>query len=146
MTNPVSFLRMFPALPLNPVLRRKLAGTEHLLDALRMAAEPGAQHLTGTPHASGYRDKLGALAAEIADVSAEAEQLREVIREQETAVTAFIAEIPDVHTRMIFQLRFLRGMTWRDVADAVGGKNTAHNVRNICYRYFRRNIRDGEKS
>ena len=71
-------------------LRRQLAKAERLKAALEVAAEPGAQVLSGLPHAPGYGDKLGDLAAEIADMSAEIERLRKAIRLQEPEISAFI--------------------------------------------------------
>ena len=119
-------------------LRRQLAKTERLRESLRSAAEPGAQAITGMPHAPGYQNKLGDLAAEIADLSNEIELLQERIREQEAEIAGFINSIWDVQTRTIFRLRFLRGMGWGDIARAVGGGNTAESVRGIVKRYARR--------
>lgn len=119
-------------------LRRELAKAERLRENLRTAAEPGAQALTGLPHVPGWRDKLGDLAAEIADVSGEIERLRARIREQEPDISAFIHSIWDGQTRTIFHLRFLRGLGWGDIARAVGGGNTAGSVRIICHRYLKK--------
>ena len=119
-------------------LRRELAKALQLRESLRTAAEPGAQVITGLPHAPGYRDTLGNLVAEIDDASKEIDRLRECIHCQEAEISAFINSIWDVQTRTIFRLRFLRGMGWGEVARAVGGKNTASSVKNICYRYMKK--------
>ena len=117
-------------------LRRRLAKAGEIKAALEIAAEPGAQNLTGMPHPPGYGDKLGDLAAEIADVSREMEELRVRIQRQEPEIISFISAIPDGRTRLIFRLRFLRCMTWTEVAKAVGGKNTNSGVRKTCFRYL----------
>ena len=119
-------------------LRRQLAKTERLRESLRSAAEPGAQVLTGMPHAPGYQNKLGDLAAEIADLSNEIARLRAYIREREPEIADFINSIWDGQTRTIFRLRFLRGMGWGDIARAAGGGNTAGSVRIICHRYLKK--------
>ena len=119
-------------------LRRELAKAQQIRESLRTAAEPGAQAITGMPHAPGYRDKLGDLAAEIADISNEIERLQERIREQEPEISDFINSIWDGQTRMIFRLRFLRGMGWADIARAVGGGNTAGSVKSVYYRYTKK--------
>lgn len=118
-------------------LRRRLAKAENLLAALRTAAEPSAQVITGMPHAPGYRNKLGDLAAEIADVSAEIEHTREIIRKQEPEIMSFISAIPDGYTRTVFRLRFLYGMGWRRTAATVDGGNTAMSIRQSVYRYLK---------
>ena len=50
------------------VLRERLARAKEMLASLQAAACPGAQVLTGMPHAPGVRDKVGDLAVEIADL------------------------------------------------------------------------------
>ena len=55
---------------------------------------------------------------------------------EKALVTAYITQIPDDQTRMIFRLRFLRGLTWSEVAALIGGRNTESAVKNICYRYL----------
>ena len=119
-------------------LRRQLAKAERLRESLRAAAEPGAQVLTGMPHAPGYQNKLCDLAAEIADLSNEIARLRAYIREREPEIADFINSIWDGQTRTIFRLRFLRGMGWGDIARAIGGGNTASSVRIICHRYLKK--------
>ena len=119
-------------------LRKELARVQTMRASLRIAAEPGAQVLTGTPHAPGYADKLGNLAAEIADVTAELERIQAAVRRQEPEVTAFINQIQDNQTRIIFRLRVLHAMSWSAIARAVGGKNTAHGIKNAYYRGLRK--------
>ena len=50
------------------VLRERLARAKEMLASLQAAACPGAQVLTGMPHAPGVSDKVGDLAVEIADL------------------------------------------------------------------------------
>ena len=117
-------------------LLQELAKAVRLRDSLRAAAEPGAQVLTGQPHAPGYQNKLGNLAAEIADVSRDIDKLNTRISVQEKAISAFVQAIGDPLARTVFTLRFLRGMAWGEVAAVVGGGNTPAAVSNICYRYM----------
>ncbi|MFQ8761811.1 MAG: hypothetical protein ACLSAF_22430 [Intestinimonas sp.] len=117
-------------------LREQLARDEEILESLRATACPGAQVLTGMPHATGVRDKVGDLAVEIADMKERIRYLREEIGQEESRVTAFISGIENDQTRMIFRLRFLRCLTWGEVAAVVGGRNTESSVKNTCYRYL----------
>lgn len=48
----------------------------------------------------------------------------------------FINSIPDILTRQIFYYRYLKCMTWFNVAIAVGGGNTHEGVRKIAERYL----------
>ena len=52
------------------VLRERLARAKEMLASLQAAACPGAQVLTGMPHAPGVSDKVGDLAVEIAEAFA----------------------------------------------------------------------------
>ena len=114
-------------------LRAQLAEVESMLQSLRCAASPGAQALTGMPHATGVRDKVGDLAVEIATMADEADRLRQEIGQQEGAVRAYI---PDPRTRTIFRLRFIRGLMWCEVAAILGGGNSTYGVKSACYRYL----------
>lgn len=117
-------------------LRERLARDEEMLRALEATACPGAQILTGMPHVQGVRDKVGDLAAEIADMKERIRYLRGEIAQEEERLTGFIASIKNDQTRMIFRLRFLRCLTWGEVATVIGGRNTEAAVKNVCYRYL----------
>lgn len=118
-------------------LKRQLAAALELLASLEAAAAPGIQHLDGTPHAAGVRDPVGSLAAEIADVKAKVGELETVVSRSEAAVLDYIAGIKDSRVRQIFHLRFIRGMTWKEVAVAVGWI-TESGAKAVCYRYIAR--------
>ncbi|MCM1439175.1 MAG: DUF1492 domain-containing protein [Roseburia sp.] len=117
-------------------LMEQLRKDEEMMDALRTAACPGAQVLTGMPHAPGVRDKVGDLAVEIADLQSDIDRLNEQIAAKQDEVQKFIATIANAQTRMVFRLRFLRGLTWEQVAVVLGGRNTEDGVKKICYRYL----------
>ena len=117
-------------------LRVQLAEVETMLQSLRCAASPGAQALTGMPHATGVRDKVGDLAVEIATMADEVDRLRQEIGQQEGEVQAYIAAIPDPRTQTIFRLRFIRGLMWCEVAAILGGGNSTYGVKSACYRYL----------
>lgn len=117
-------------------LRERLERDEEILESFRAAACPGAQVLTGMPHAPGIRDKVGDLAVEIADMEERIRFLREEIAQEESAVSEFINAIENDQTRMVFRLRFLRCLTWGEVAAVIGGRNTEAGVRMVCYRYL----------
>ena len=117
-------------------LRERLEMDIELLSSLEAAACPGAQVLTGMPHVPGVRDKVGDLAIEIADLRARIHYLETEIRAEEQEVLRFIAAIPDEQLRIIFRLRFIRGLTWGEVAAVVGGRNTDDGVKTSAYRYL----------
>lgn len=119
-------------------LKKRLAATLELLASLEYAASPAAPRLDGMPHTPGFRDHVGELAAEIADVKTEIGRLEAEITRSEDSILVYIATIEDIQIRMIFRLRFIRGMSWKDVAAAVGGGNTEGSVKKVCHRYIAR--------
>ena len=117
-------------------LRREVEMERQRLAALEERALPGAQRLSGLPGSSRGQDKLGNAAAEIADLRALVEQkLRRCLAEQQR-LEAYIAGIEDSFVRQIFTCRFVEGMSWRQVADKVGGRNTADGVRKLSKRFL----------
>lgn len=117
-------------------LRQRLEEARGLLTSLETGAGPRAQHLDGMPHAHGISDRTGNLAAEIADVKAVIDRLRAEVARSEEAAAAWIGSIDDMQTRMIFRLRYIRGLTWKEVAALIGG-NTGRSVRLRAYRYMK---------
>ena len=118
------------------VLRERLAKAKEMLVSLRAAACPGAQVLTGMPHVSGASDKVGDLSIEIADLEGRIQILMNELSKEEAKINLFISSIENDQTRMIFRLRFLRCLTWGEVAAIIGGNNSESAVKNICYRYL----------
>ena len=107
-----------------------------LLDRLYSKAAPGAQRLDGMPHGSGPADKVGDLATEIIFVKASIDELQEEIQQSETRIKAFIGTIPNAKTQLLFTLRFIRGLQWKEVADIMGKYQTVGNVSRMCYQYL----------
>ena len=48
----------------------------------------------------------------------------------------FIENVDDAQMRMILSLRFVNGLTWRQVAHSIGGGNTEDSVRKACQRFL----------
>ena len=117
-------------------LVEKLAKAEENLQALKDAAYPGAAVITGMPHTPGIKDKVGDLGTEIADMDARITFLEEKIKKSELRILPFIQSIEDDTTRLVFRLRFLRGLHWKEVAVVLRGNNTESGVKQMCYRYL----------
>lgn len=117
-------------------LKEELANAEQIIESLRAAAQPQAAKMTGMPHMSGVNDRVGDLAAEIVDTEKTIQSLNERITKTEKRVTAFISDIPDVQTRTVFRLRFIRSLTWKEVSSIMGRKYTVDSVKNRVYKYL----------
>lgn len=117
-------------------LRERLARDEQTLESLKAAVSPGGQVLTGMPHSTGVRDKVGDLAIEIADMQANVQKIKEKVAREEIKVNRFIETVEDEQIRTILRLRYLRCLTWNQVALVIGGRNTADGVKSTCYRFM----------
>lgn len=117
-------------------LHRRLERNREMLSSLYAAAGLGAQEMTGMPHAPGVSDQVSSLVIEIEDIKSRISHLESKCAQEQKKLEEYISTIKDDQTRMIFRLRFLHCMTWRQVADAIGGRNSANSVKLICHRYL----------
>lgn len=119
-------------------LRQQLEKHEDLLCELRHSAQAASHAPDGMPRAPGVSDKVGTLAIAIVDLEERIAYLKKTIAAEEGDISAWISGIDDPLTRQIFRLRFLCGLPWADVAQTVGGRNTASSVKMVCSRYLDR--------
>jgi hypothetical protein len=95
----------------------------------------GAQKVTGMPHGTGVSDKVGMLAAELADMSARIDYLQEQVNESAAPIREWTNTIEDEWTRMFFRYRYLYGYSWAEVAAEKKGLSE-EAVKMVCYRYL----------
>lgn len=50
----------------------------------------------------------------------------------------YMANIEDDYIRQLFFLRYVEGLSWKQVAAAAGGNNTAAGVKQACTRYIQK--------
>lgn len=95
-----------------------------------------ASSYDGMPHASGAGDKVAALAIKCAEQEEFVSLYEAQVRKSELTVKRFIDTIQDNRTNLIFYLRWICGYDWQEVANVIGGKNTASAVKCAAYRYL----------
>ena len=108
---------------------------ESLLD-LQEAAVPGAQVLTGMPHTPGVKDKVGDLAIEIADTKDEIKEMEVEVQAMGEEINTFIKAIPYVELRTIFRLRYVRFLSWEDIAEVFRWRLSESTLRRRTERYM----------
>ena len=119
-------------------LNREIENDQKRLEELeRLAGSPSSPDLSGMP--SGPHtptSKVERYAAEIVDLQAviAAKQIQCI--HERNRLERWISDIPDSLTRMVFQFRFVSGLSWVQVAFSVGGGISDSGVKNICYRYL----------
>lgn len=98
--------------------------------------------LTGMPHVPGAHDKLGEGVPELVDRKNELEERKKLYEAERNKLRSYIESVPDLHVRLIMQLRFLDLMSWQEVADFAEGKNSEDSVRMLVKRYLKREERE----
>ena len=76
--------------------------------------------------------------AEIVDIEHKIDLLEKEAEQTRETIVVFIDGIEDELLRIIFRLRFQRGLTWQEVADILGRKYTPEGVRTSAYRYLKK--------
>lgn len=118
-------------------LRREIEEDRCRLDELEaIAASPASPRYDGMPHAPGAGDGMARMAAEIVDLKAIISAKQQQCIHERNRLERYIADIPDSLTRQIFALRFVKGLSWWQVAARVGGNNTGDGVRMRVNRYL----------
>lgn len=105
---------------------------------LREQAESITPKYSDAPSGGGCSDKVGNAVATIAvyeDMLADAITRK---TEQAMKITEYILSIDDPQLRRIMYLRFIEHLSWRAIAERIGGGNTEDGVRKRCNRYVRK--------
>ena len=117
-------------------LSREIERDKRRLKELEALAEGTTQHLTGMPIAPGFGDKTARYAIEIMELKEIIEcNLRRYMIEY-NRLMRFISEVKDSQMRQILTLRYVNGMTWREVAQSIGGGNTEDGVKQAAHRFI----------
>lgn len=87
---------------------------------LEDAAMGGVQHITGMPRGSGTGDKVGRMAAMIADLRTQLDERRRECLDELMRLYGFIEGIEDSLTRQVMIYRYVDGMTWQKIAAELG--------------------------
>ena len=126
-------------------LNREIERDQERLEKLRASASaPGAPNYDGMPKNPSFENRLERYIAEIVDLEAIIQAKITQCLHERARLERYIAERPDSLTRQIFQLRFINGLTWVQIAFSVGGGNTEEGVRKRVYRYLEQENK-GEK-
>lgn len=59
------------------------------------------------------------------------------LEEKKENIDRFFDEIPSEYLRQIFKLKFVKALSWSQVARKIGGNNTKDSVKKTCYRYIK---------
>jgi DNA-directed RNA polymerase specialized sigma subunit len=113
---------------------------EEQIEILESMAERVNVQLSDMPHENFPNDRIGKLVAEITDLKDKLAETAMWCDEEHVKLTKFILKIKDLLAREILKYRYIDGLTWRQIANRIGG-NTEENVRKIHSRFLK-NLED----
>lgn len=95
--------------------------------------------LSGMPTAKSNSSRTERYALEIAELEEMINERRAKCIDELFMLEQWIGKIQDSRTRLIFTYRFMRKMSWQQVAYRIGGHETEDSVKKTCYRYLKEN-------
>lgn len=119
-------------------LTREIETDKRRLQELSDALGPSTAQYSDMPRAPfNPSSKTERLAAEIVDLQAiiAARQIQCI--HERARLERWVNAIPNSVIRQIFLLRFADGLSWVEVAEAMGDDFTEYTVKQRCYRYLR---------
>lgn len=120
-------------------LNREIEMDQRRLEELRAkSTSPGSPRFDGMPKGTATVSKVERYAEEIADLEAIIAAKQQQCIHERNRLERYIADIDDSLTRQIFKLRFVKGLSWVQVAQRIGGSSTEKSVSVICYRHIKK--------
>jgi hypothetical protein len=117
-------------------LNREIEEQQRRLTELETLATSCTSLITGMPRAKGIIDRLAKYAAEIADLRGIIDLNIKKCFYELNRLNRFIDTIDDSQIRQILSLRYVNGLTWRQIACSIGGGNTEDSVRKAHDRFL----------
>lgn len=118
-------------------LKREIRSDEQRLADLEAAATKITSSMSGMP-GSGKRSDKTALGAEIADLKKIIHSKNEMCIAHYNRIMRFVAELDDSFMRQIITYRHLDLMSWRNIAQKIGGGNSEDGIRMAYNRFLER--------
>ncbi len=119
-------------------LNREIEHLKGRITELECIATSSNSRITGMPHATDISDKVGKYAAEITDLKELLDLNLKKCFYELNRLNRYIESIDDSQIRMIMTLRYVNGLSWRQIAFSVGGGNTEESVKKVAYRYLKK--------
>ena len=101
---------------------------EILASAVGRGSSPVRRRSPGCRTLRGCRTGWGDLAVEIAALEERNEDLSRELAQAQAKINDYICSIPDEYLQLVFRLRFIRCLSWGEVA-AIVGKRTSRSQR-----------------
>ena len=101
-------------------LNREIEELQKRIGELEVKTQSMTKPITGMPNVPGVVDKLGKYVAEIADLKSLLDLNIKKCFYELNRLNRYIQGIDDSEIRMILSLRYINGLSWRQVAFSIG--------------------------
>ena len=123
-------------------LNREIERDKARLEELYVKAGCDGQRIpeiTGVSGALGVTtDKMAKYVAEIVDLKGIIEANIQRCFYELNRLNRYINDVDNAQIRLILSLRFINGLSWRQVAASIGGNSTEDSVRMACMRFLQK--------
>lgn len=118
-------------------LEREIINIQNMIDDIKNSSfNSKVKDSIPTGRTNVFKDYTGEQATIIADLSAKLERLKHMRLIEKINIVEYIKGIEDSRLRQIVMLRCIKLMSWQEVANHIGGGNTAANCCVTFHRAF----------
>lgn len=118
-------------------LKKEIKEQQRRLSELEAAATDCSAKITGLPSGKGISDKIGNYAAQIADLKALLDLNLKKCFYELNRLNRYIESIEDTEIKLIFSLRYMHGMSWREISKSIGTLGDGSTERKKHNRYLK---------
>jgi len=116
------------------------------LAELESIATSCTANITGLPKTDGIADKIAKYAIEISDLKGLLDLNLKKCFYELNRLNRYIQSVEESQMRLILSLRYINGLSWRQIAFSIGGSTTEDSIRMLHNRFLKENISEERKN
>ena len=120
-------------------LKKEIKEQQNRIKELEAVATSCAGNINGLPSGTGVSDKIGNYAAQIADLKSLLDLNLKKCFYELNRLNRYIQSVEDSQMRMILTLRYVNGLTWRQIAKSMGVAGDGSTERKKLNRFLKHN-------
>ena len=118
-------------------LKKEIKEQQNRIKELEAAATSCSSKIDGLPSGEGINDKIGNYAVQIADLKSLLDLNLKKSFYELNRLNRYIQSVEDSQMRMILTLRYVNGLTWRQIAKSLGVAGDGSTERKKLNRFFK---------
>ncbi len=120
-------------------LKKEIKEQQKRIKELEDAATSCSSKIDGLPSGEGINDKIGNYAVQIADLKSLLDLNLKKCFYELNRLNRYIQSVEDSQMRMILTLRYVNGLTWRQIAKSMGVAGDGSTERKKLNRFLKHN-------